>query len=204
MNWALIKWTVLELCKWFSELNAYCTSLRSWAPIPQHPHKRLGIVAYSVIPIPGKQKLADRRGSLYLNTWSPIGGTVWRGLGGVVFLEKVCHQGWILRMYSFTLFYVPVIPPSPLPPSPSLFFSLFLTLPSSLSLSSPLTLPVSLSLSLFPPPLSPSLCLFPFHHPSSLSPSLPSLSLSLSFSLFLSLFVSPSPGSPLSLSLLCV
>lgn len=27
-----------------------------------------------------------------MSTWSPIGGTVWEGVGGVVLLEKACHS----------------------------------------------------------------------------------------------------------------
>lgn len=30
---------------------------------------------------------------IYLNTWSPVGRIDWKGLGGVAFLEEVCHLG---------------------------------------------------------------------------------------------------------------
>lgn len=33
----------------------------------------------------------------YLNVWSPVGGTVWEGFGGVALLEEVCHCLWALR-----------------------------------------------------------------------------------------------------------
>ena len=29
---------------------------------------------------------------IYLNAWSPVHGTIWEGLGGVAFLEDVCHS----------------------------------------------------------------------------------------------------------------
>ena len=32
-----------------------------------------------------------------LNTWSPVGGTVWERLGGVTLLKEVCHWGQALR-----------------------------------------------------------------------------------------------------------
>lgn len=28
-----------------------------------------------------------------LGTWSPVHGTAWKGLKGVVLLDKVCHRG---------------------------------------------------------------------------------------------------------------
>ena len=28
---------------------------------------------------------------IYLNAWSPVGGTIWKGLGGVALLEKMCQ-----------------------------------------------------------------------------------------------------------------
>lgn len=34
----------------------------------------------------------------HLKTWSPVGGTVWEGLGVMVLLARVCHWGWA---YSF-------------------------------------------------------------------------------------------------------
>lgn len=34
---------------------------------------------------------------VYLNTWFPVGGTVWLGLEGVTFLEEMCHWGQALR-----------------------------------------------------------------------------------------------------------
>ena len=33
----------------------------------------------------------------YLNVWCPVGGTVWKGLGGMTLLEEVCHSGWGLK-----------------------------------------------------------------------------------------------------------
>lgn len=33
---------------------------------------------------------------IYLNACSPVSGTAWEGLGGVVLLEKVCHREWAL------------------------------------------------------------------------------------------------------------
>jgi hypothetical protein len=35
--------------------------------------------------------------SEYLNSWSPGGGTVWKGLEYVTFLEEVYHWAWDLR-----------------------------------------------------------------------------------------------------------
>jgi hypothetical protein len=29
---------------------------------------------------------------IYLNTLLPVGGTIWEGVGGVAFLEEVCHM----------------------------------------------------------------------------------------------------------------
>ena len=34
---------------------------------------------------------------LSLNTWPPVGGTVWEGLGHVALLEEVCQWGQALR-----------------------------------------------------------------------------------------------------------
>lgn len=34
---------------------------------------------------------------MYSNAWSSVGGTVWKGLEGVDFLEEVCHRGWAVR-----------------------------------------------------------------------------------------------------------
>lgn len=31
----------------------------------------------------------------YLIIWSPVGGTLWEGLGGTALLE-VCHSGWAM------------------------------------------------------------------------------------------------------------
>lgn len=28
-----------------------------------------------------------------LEYWCPVGGSIWKGFGGVVFLEEVCHWG---------------------------------------------------------------------------------------------------------------
>jgi hypothetical protein len=32
-----------------------------------------------------------------LNNWSSIGGSIWKGLGGMPLLEEVCHWQWPLR-----------------------------------------------------------------------------------------------------------
>lgn len=32
----------------------------------------------------------------YLHAWSPVGGPIWGGLGGVAFLEEVCHWGLVV------------------------------------------------------------------------------------------------------------
>lgn len=45
---------------------------------------------------------------IYLNSWSPVGATVWEGLGDVVLLE-MCHCGQALRFQK----------PTPPPVSPS-------------------------------------------------------------------------------------
>jgi len=34
---------------------------------------------------------------IYLNVWSPPGGTFWKGLGYVILLEEVCHWEQTLR-----------------------------------------------------------------------------------------------------------
>ena len=34
----------------------------------------------------------------YWNAWSPVGGTVWKGFGGVALLEEVCPRGRALRL----------------------------------------------------------------------------------------------------------
>lgn len=34
----------------------------------------------------------------HLSTRSPVGGTVWGGLGDVALLEEVHHWGWTLRL----------------------------------------------------------------------------------------------------------
>ena len=36
-------------------------------------------------------------GLIYLNTQSPVSGTVWEGLGAVALLEEVSHWGWALK-----------------------------------------------------------------------------------------------------------
>lgn len=36
-------------------------------------------------------------GSSVLNTWSPVGETVWEGLECVVLLKEMCHWGLTLR-----------------------------------------------------------------------------------------------------------
>ena len=33
----------------------------------------------------------NEKALMCLNTWFPVGGTVWKGLGGVASLEEVCH-----------------------------------------------------------------------------------------------------------------
>ena len=33
------------------------------------------------------------QGLIHLNTWSPVGGTIGEGLGGVALSEEVCHWG---------------------------------------------------------------------------------------------------------------
>jgi hypothetical protein len=53
-----------------------------------------------------------------LNTWSPVGGTIWEGLGIVTLLEEVCQ----LRM-NFEV-SKPVIPNLCVPSSNPLFLSL--------------------------------------------------------------------------------
>jgi hypothetical protein len=30
---------------------------------------------------------------IYLNAWSPVGGTVWEGLGDVALFEEICDWG---------------------------------------------------------------------------------------------------------------
>lgn len=40
---------------------------------------------------------ADMHRFWHLNTWSPLGVTVWEGLGGVAMWEKACCWGWVLR-----------------------------------------------------------------------------------------------------------
>lgn len=34
---------------------------------------------------------------IYLTTWSPVGGMVWKGLGEVALLEEMCHWEWALQ-----------------------------------------------------------------------------------------------------------
>lgn len=34
---------------------------------------------------------------IYIDTWFPVDGTIWEGLGGVALLEELCHWGWDLR-----------------------------------------------------------------------------------------------------------
>lgn len=34
---------------------------------------------------------------IYLNTWSPFGGTAWEGLGGVACWRRFVTGGWALR-----------------------------------------------------------------------------------------------------------
>ena len=38
----------------------------------------------------------------HLNTWFPVPGSVWEGLGGVALLEEVHHLGWALRFQNLT------------------------------------------------------------------------------------------------------
>ena len=41
-----------------------------------------------------------------LTAWSPAGGTVWEGLGGMALLEEVCHWRWVLRFQKPMLFHL--------------------------------------------------------------------------------------------------
>ena len=34
---------------------------------------------------------------IILNAWSALGGTVWKGLEGVILLEEVCHWLWAFK-----------------------------------------------------------------------------------------------------------
>lgn len=36
----------------------------------------------------------------------PGGGAIWGGLGGAALLERVCHWGWALRIFSLSLILV--------------------------------------------------------------------------------------------------
>lgn len=38
------------------------------------------------------------------NSWSPVGGTIWLGLGVVPLHEKVCHEGQTLRFQRLSSF----------------------------------------------------------------------------------------------------
>jgi hypothetical protein len=49
---------------------------------------------------------SDPNVCIYLRTSFPVGGTVWEGLGGVISLKEVCHEGWALRFQKFMLFPV--------------------------------------------------------------------------------------------------
>lgn len=43
-------------------------------------------------------------GLMYLSTWSPVGGTVWKGVGVVLLEEAVYPGGWTLRSHPFPVF----------------------------------------------------------------------------------------------------
>lgn len=66
---------------------------------------------YSLEDIPSGGGLDERAlpGSIHLNTWSPVSGTVWRGLGGVALLD--CVTGSRLRGFK----KLPLFPGVPFP-----------------------------------------------------------------------------------------
>lgn len=49
-------------------------------------------------------------GLIYLKAWSPFGGTVGGGLGGVALLEEKQHYGWALKFQNLVPFPVPSCP----------------------------------------------------------------------------------------------
>ena len=44
-----------------------------------------------------------------LNSWIPVGGTVWEGLGGVALFEEVCHWEWALKFPVCSLYLLLVV-----------------------------------------------------------------------------------------------
>lgn len=45
-----------------------------------------------------------------LNTWSPVAGTIWKGLGGVALMEQICHRaGSEVSKASFHPQYIPCL-----------------------------------------------------------------------------------------------